>query len=296
MQHADAEGTWDLDWHIYGQNQTNANGQPAEVFLVGEALASTQDLANSVASTARVATVHAPYPNQKATSGNFAYGLGGKIEVELGPCAQFSIYHLLAVEEGEERLRIDDNTNGLYHQIVTMIGVPTNPKPVSSKPVRHKRGISVLGDNLEEFKDKKTPRTLGDVAKVLRSKNAGPFEITFDVIFGSEDIFQLVKDADLLNAATMAKLVDLTEDDIIWSGFFDQALAYKATIPRLWKGKPAPNGGFMENDVHGSQKYIGLMNMPLPEDFIEKWKVLYASRSQPPTPIPPPMPAVDEEE
>lgn len=56
-QHEGVEGTWDLDWHIYGQHQTTADGQPAEVFLIGEALASTQELARGVASTARIATI-----------------------------------------------------------------------------------------------------------------------------------------------------------------------------------------------------------------------------------------------
>lgn len=216
------------------------------------------------------------------------------MEIELGPCAQFSIYHLMDLEQGEERLQLSDTSNALYHQSVTMIGVPTTPKPVSSKPVRHKRGISLLEAEADETKVTTPPQTLGDVARVLRSKNAGPFEITFDVMFASQDVFQLVKDAGFLNAAAVARLFDLQEDDIIWSGFFDQALAYKATIPRLWKGRPAPNGGFMENDVHGSQKYIGLLNMPLPEGFVEKWKELQAQRSAPQSPAI--TPTADEEE
>lgn len=276
------DGTWDLDWHIYGQNHLKKDGQMAEVFIIGEALASTQELANSVVSTARVATVHAPYPGQKATSGNFAYGLGGKVEIPLGPCAQFSIYHLMAVEEGEERLRLSDDSNALFRQEVTMVGVPTKPQVVPLEPSKHRRGLSLLDDEGGPVPedDTKPPKTLGDVAGILRSKNAGPYEVTFDVMFKTEDIFRLVKESDILNAAAVARLFDLTEDDIIWSGFFDQALAYKATIPRLWKGKVAPNGGFMENDVHGSQRYIGLMNMELPESFVESWKNLQVQRGR----------------
>lgn len=36
-QHEGFEGTWDLDCHVYGQHQTKADGQPAQVFLIGEA-------------------------------------------------------------------------------------------------------------------------------------------------------------------------------------------------------------------------------------------------------------------
>lgn len=59
VQHEDAKGTWELDFHIYGQHQVSTappnQGQPAEVFLIGEALAPTQELATSVACVARVA-------------------------------------------------------------------------------------------------------------------------------------------------------------------------------------------------------------------------------------------------
>ena len=273
QQHKDVEGTWDLDWHVYGQHQTTADGQLAEVFLIGEALGSTQELANSVTSTARVGTVHTPYPNQKATSGNLAYGHGGKMESELGPCAQFSIYHLVALEEGEERLRLDTTSNALYRQKVSVIGKGSPGASLCTPPptIRLQGKEPPVQSPRTRPKSPLSPKTLGDIAKVLRSKNAGPWEITFDVIFSSERVFQLVKSVGFLNAATIANLNGIREEDVIWNGFFDQALAYKATIPRLYKGKPSPNGGFMESDVHGSQKYIGLLNLPLPKELSEKW-------------------------
>lgn len=38
-------------------------------------------------------------------------------------------------------------------------------------------------------------KTLYDVAKVIRSKNAGPFAVTLDVLFDSPEIYQKVKKA-----------------------------------------------------------------------------------------------------
>ena len=35
--------------------------------------------------------------------------------------------------------------------------------------------------------------TLRDIAKVIRSKNSGPFEVTFDVIFDDDDAYARVK-------------------------------------------------------------------------------------------------------
>ncbi len=34
---------------------------------------------------------------------------------------------------------------------------------------------------------------LYDVAKILRSKNSGPFELTFDIIFDNEQDYERVK-------------------------------------------------------------------------------------------------------
>ncbi|KAL1616687.1 hypothetical protein SLS54_008254 [Diplodia seriata] len=49
-QHRDSAGSWQLGFHVYGA------GSP-EIFIVGEALASSQQLATSVANTARIATI-----------------------------------------------------------------------------------------------------------------------------------------------------------------------------------------------------------------------------------------------
>jgi hypothetical protein len=83
FQHAGIAEKWELGVHKFGAGR-NENGIPGEIFIVGEALAANQDLANSVASTTRIACVHGPYPGQKATSGNFAMGIGGQLELETG--------------------------------------------------------------------------------------------------------------------------------------------------------------------------------------------------------------------
>ncbi len=103
---------WKLGFHIYGTNGVmgslepgEANYTPREVFLMGEILASSQKLANLVASTASTAVIHKSYPGQRGTGGDFAKGLGGKTEVEMGPCAEFNVYHLIPLACGEEGAR-----------------------------------------------------------------------------------------------------------------------------------------------------------------------------------------------
>lgn len=206
------------------------------------------------------------------------------MESDLGPCAQFSIYHLVQLEEGEERLKPSIGSKALYRQEVTVIGRGDSQAAASQPPSfnteQQGRTPPLLEPPIVDAHYPTSPKTLGDIARVLRSKNAGPYEITFDVMFATESIFQLVKSSGCLNAAVIAELNNISEGQVIWSGFFDQALAYKATIPRLWRGKPTPNGGFMESDVHGSQKYIGLLNLPLTKDFLIKWSELITKRRQ----------------
>lgn len=189
----------------------------------------------------------------------------------------------MKLKEGEERLRINDKSEALFSQTVTVIGKgqstpsmngssPT-PSPVESvtSPVEKKKETNGVLEKQPEYQ-KSSPKTLGDVARVLRSKNSGPYEITFDVMFETEGEYRLVKNANILDRAVIAKLLEVREEDLIWSGFFDQALAFKATIPRMWRGKPVSGGSFMENDMHGAQKYLGLFNMKLSEHFIQAWK------------------------
>ncbi|PVI02775.1 hypothetical protein DM02DRAFT_293896 [Periconia macrospinosa] len=290
FQHQDTRDTWKVDWHVYGRDTINkTTGKPGEVFLIGEAVAPTQELANSLMSTARVATVHVPYPGMKATAGSFAYGLGGKTEIPLGPCAEFCIYHLVDLEEGEERLALaspsSELAKSLYHQEIAMIGKgapPTPPlasvsdgSPSEQNPMKeHDKTFSIPHDDEPDPSTVPVPRTLGELAGVLRSKNSGPFEVTFDAMFKTAQEYSLVKEAGFLTTANIAQLYALKEEDIVWSGFFDQALAWKATIPRLFNGKPQANGGFMESDVHGSQKYAPLFNMQLPESLVNKLEAL----------------------
>lgn len=110
--------------------------------------------------------------------------------------------------------------------------------------------------------------TLSDISAVLRSKNAGPYEITIDVIFESETTFRAVRDSPILSRERVSKALNIPEDEIIWLGFFEPALAFKVTIPRIRAGKKVAAGGFMENDIHGSQQHLGLATMRLMDIYL----------------------------
>ena len=87
---------------------------------------------------------------------------------------------------------------------------------------------------------------LKDIANVIRSKNAGPFELTLDVILKTEDMFEKMRAADIINKASIAALYRIPEDVdhdlpqfhfiayiIIVDGAFYMALIINALVPAL---------------------------------------------------------------
>ncbi|CZR67489.1 uncharacterized protein PAC_17388 [Phialocephala subalpina] len=281
---------WKLGFHNYGLNgvmqalEPGANDyQPREIFLVGEVLASSQELANAVAATARVGVVHGSYPGQRGTAGNFAFGVGGKTDVQMGPCAEFCVYHLLPLEEGQEGTWKMGNGVGRglfpYKSVVFGRGEASSHRSSISEVPK----MTINGKARPTFASTlnyTTPQTLTDIAPVIRSKNSGPYEITLDVVFSSLEVYEIVKNSGLLDAAKIAKMYQLSEEEIIWCGFFDQALGWKCTFPRMGvevadgvvgdsEGKrvKVASGSFMESDVHASQQYAGLLELELPEEM-----------------------------
>ena len=97
---------------------------------------------------------------------------------------------------------------------------------------------------------------LVDVASVIRSKNSGPFELTFDVIIEDFETYNKVKDANIFNEKMFCELYHIKAEDIINIIHFDPAKAIKTTIVR-----PIPSGSLGETDVYGAQQHTPLMKM-----------------------------------
>lgn len=97
---------------------------------------------------------------------------------------------------------------------------------------------------------------LQDLAKVIRSKNSGPFEITFDVIFDDEDTYRRVKQSGALDQAKVARLYNVAPEDIIVCMFFDPAMAFKMTLRRAWA-----QGSVGERDTFGAQQHAPLLDI-----------------------------------
>lgn len=99
---------------------------------------------------------------------------------------------------------------------------------------------------------------LRDIAQIIKSKNAGPFVITIDVLFEDPERYRQVKATGVLNAALFARLYGVAEADVLFTPY-DTALAFKASLPRL-----VPAGDFGDTDVYGAQQHAPLLDVEVP--------------------------------
>ena len=99
---------------------------------------------------------------------------------------------------------------------------------------------------------------LWQVTKLIRSKNAGPFELTFDVIFKDHATYEKVRDAKSISAEWFAKTYRL-KPEVVQIINYDAASAIKITIPR-----PAISGDTNDADVYGGQQYGPLVELDVP--------------------------------
>jgi hypothetical protein len=99
---------------------------------------------------------------------------------------------------------------------------------------------------------------LWQISKLIRSKNSGPFELTFDVIFKDRESYERVRAADVLNARWFAKTYRLTSE-VVSVIHYDAANAIKITIPR-----PVISGDISDTDVFGGQQYGPLVDLEIP--------------------------------
>ena len=100
--------------------------------------------------------------------------------------------------------------------------------------------------------------TLAHLARLIRSKNAGPFELTFDIMFDDAATYRRVKESGVMSRERIAACYGLEPSQV---KFFlcDNALAIKASIPR-----PYFQGDPRDSDGHGGQQYAPLMDIEVP--------------------------------
>jgi hypothetical protein len=101
---------------------------------------------------------------------------------------------------------------------------------------------------------------ISDVASVVRSKNAGPFQLTLDVLFADAAIYRRVRDSGSITPALIAGLYSLDERSVklLW---FDPAAALKINLPRRHS-----SASFRDTDVYGAQQHAPLLSLAFPAE------------------------------
>ncbi|OJJ99570.1 hypothetical protein ASPACDRAFT_43190 [Aspergillus aculeatus ATCC 16872] len=267
--HEKLEFDFDCRMHVYGKDgvmgalERDRSTIPKEVAIIAHLHAQTQSQTTEACKLARTYLVHGPYPYQAATGGNLAMPINPS-NLTLGPACEFCVYHLM---------QVDDPTS---HFPITAQWTPVLSEDQGQLAV-HPRD-SLQRKNGRKLKDRPMPpcelgsrdvflqpppspghRYLGDIASVVRSKNAGPFELTFDVLFRDLNALEKVRSTDVLNADTIARLYQIPTEEVLVCMYWPSACAFKATIKR-----PIVCGTFGETDTHGSQQHVPLLYLEVP--------------------------------
>lgn len=100
--------------------------------------------------------------------------------------------------------------------------------------------------------------TLLDYCSLIRSKNAGPFTLTFDFMCHDEASYDALTATGFLSPALFASLYGTAPEDV-QVVTHPLALAVKVSLPR-----PATQGDLHDPDCYAGQQYAPLMDMQLP--------------------------------
>lgn len=97
-----------------------------------------------------------------------------------------------------------------------------------------------------------------DFASVCRSKNAGPFMVTLDIVFETEEIYDRVAASGVLKPELFARLYGVRPEQVQFTPY-RAARAFKATLPRL-----ISSGDIGDTDVYGSQQHAPMLDIDIP--------------------------------
>ncbi len=99
--------------------------------------------------------------------------------------------------------------------------------------------------------------TVKDVCRHIRSKNAGPFWVTFDLFFADKEAFDRYASSPQLQPEAIGKLFEV--DPKMVKHFLDlNLLVLKVSCPRAH-----PQGGIVDRDMHQGQQYVRLLDIAL---------------------------------
>ena len=99
-------------------------------------------------------------------------------------------------------------------------------------------------------------RSILTAAKVIRSKNSGPYELTLDILFKDREHFELFRRRDIVTKRKIAALYRRPVGDMLKIVYFEPSNALKITMRR-----PIPSGDAGETDIYGAQQHAPLLSL-----------------------------------
>lgn len=102
-------------------------------------------------------------------------------------------------------------------------------------------------------------KPLRDLAQVIRSKNAKPYRVTFDIIFADRATYECVKAAKVVTPERVIALYRLRPGELLSLHEFDPGLAIKFTLRRR-----ITQGDLGDTDIYGCQQHAPLLDIEVP--------------------------------
>ena len=108
----DANYKYHLDFKVYGRDGVMGSLEPnkqitsKEIGIIIEAVADTQNIANTICSFARSTMLHYGYNGRISTAGNLAFPYSPS-DFKAGEVYEFSIYHIVEVDDPYELFEIE---------------------------------------------------------------------------------------------------------------------------------------------------------------------------------------------
>lgn len=98
---------------------------------------------------------------------------------------------------------------------------------------------------------------LYDMAMVCRSKNAGPFQVTIDLMFESSERYNAVLHSPSFTVETIGALYRTDPEKVVIKPF-ERILTIKVVLARS-----CSSGAASDSDVYGSQQHFPLGDMEI---------------------------------
>ncbi|WP_322011648.1 DUF4387 family protein [Paraburkholderia sp. J12] len=189
-------------------------------------------------------------------------GTDSLVDLDASDAYEWTLFHLLQNEEvirnrlfpvhcylanGRKWVHVEERRADYFD-----IGEPAGTNNLDD------RTLSVIEDVVPSGRPAGSQRLL-DIARVIRSKDAGINRLTFDVLFSSREAYEAALRSNLFCARNVAEELGYEPASVVGAYFVDHCNAIKISVER-----PIISGSLDERDVFGAQQQSLLERMVVP--------------------------------